>query len=62
MLKSLKGIIKKIMKKLIAVFICFVLSNLTASAIEDLGGSNPAVINRQNQIQLRDLQIEKQYI
>lgn len=50
------------MKKLFIVFTCFLLSNLTAFAIDELGGSNPAVINRQNQMQLRDLQIEKNYI
>lgn len=43
---------------------CLLASNLCAFAIGDAGmaGSNPGVMNRQNIMQLEDLQIEKQYV
>jgi len=52
------------MKRLSLLVTCFMLSNLSANAIDAgaLGGSNAGVINRQNQSQLEDLQIERNYV
>jgi len=52
------------MKRLSLIVACFLLSGISACAIEEgvMQGSNAGVINRQNMTQLKDLQIEKQYV
>ena len=52
------------MKKLLLIVCCLLINNISACAIENLGinGSNAGVVNKQNTMQLRDLQLEKQYI
>lgn len=51
------------MKKLAIFVACLLISNAPALAVGvDALGSSPDVINKQNQTQLKDLQIEKQYI
>lgn len=53
------------MKKISFIVACLLLSsNISAHAIDNgtLGGSNAGVMNKQNTTELRDLQIEKQYV
>lgn len=51
------------MKKLTIIIACLFLSNIAAHAVGvDSMGSSPEVMNKQNQTQLKDLKIEKQYI
>ena len=52
------------MKRLSIIVACLLISSISACAVENGGieGSNPGVMNKQNIIQLQDLQIEKKYI
>lgn len=55
------------MKRLSLIIICFLLTGASAFAVDptigsDAVGSVPGVMNKQNQIQLKDFQVEKKYI
>lgn len=52
------------MRKSLIIVACFLLSGASAYAIDAgaLGGSIPGVMNKENQFQLKELQIEKKYV
>lgn len=51
------------MKRLSLIIACFLLSNLSAQAnIGAEQGSAPELLNRQNQTQLREFEVEKEYV